>query len=687
MKKFLKAALFLVLLMVFSQVLSFAGGNTETPAPKTESAVSFLSNIDNSTSPGEDFFQYANGTWLKNNPIPDEYSRWMTFIILDLQVTEKLHDIMEKAAQNGNADTSSMEYKIGAFYATGMDEKKIEKDGINPLKGELAKIDSIKNLEDLTAVIAHMHRYTAIPLFDLGASPDYENSDFMILKIYQGGLGLPERDYYVNKDKASQETREKYVKHIANVFVLAGFKEDESKTFAKKIMDIETSLAIASKTNVELRDSKANNNKISFNQLKKIAPNFNWDIYFKDAGMNYDLKINVGQPEFIKAMSKALALYPLEDWKMYLKWNLINNNANYLSSDFVNEHFDFYNKYLSGAKVIQPRWKRVVKQTSNSLDEAVGEIFVNKYFPPEAKKRMLIMVNNLINTYGERIKNLDWMSKKTKQQALKKLNKIKIKIGYPDKWKDFSALVVKNDSYFANQMRVSNFWFNREIKKIGKPVDKTEWDMPPQTVNAFYSAQRNEIIFPAGILQPPFFDFNADDAVNYGAIGAIIGHEITHGFDDKGRNYDSDGNLKDWWTKQDEQNFIARSKLIVNEYSACIPIDDMHINGELTLGENIADLGGVTIALQALLMTPGFNANNKIEGFTPIQRFFLSWANVWRGNIRPAALKLALKTDVHSPGKYRTNIPLSNIQEFLEVFNIKSGDKMYRTEKDRAKIW
>lgn len=645
-------------------------------------------NMDLTVIPGNDFYEYANGNWLKNNPIPPEYSRWGAFEILREQNWKDLRTIFQEAAAKKDAETGSKWQKIGDFYYTGMDTIKIETEGVLPLAGLFKKIDDMKTPKDVQDVIAYFHRQGITPSFSLFSEQDKKNTDRVIAWLYQGGLGLPDRDYYLKDDQRSREIREAYVKHVTNIFKLMEDSPETAGKNASTVMNMETQLARASMTRLELRDPKATYHKMTLKELDRMTPYFDWTTYFKNVGLGDPGDINVAQPKFFKETNKMIKKIPVKDWKTYLRWHLIHESAPYLSSKFVDENFAFFGTFLSGTKKLLPRWKRVLNTTSRNLGELVGQIYVERYFPPESKTRMVQLVMNLKSALKNRIQNLDWMSEETKEKALAKLNAFGIKIGYPDKWIDYSSLNIKKDAYVLNVIRASQFETHRDLNKIGKPVDPTEWGMTPQTVNAYYHPFRNEVVFPAAILQPPFFNPEADDPVNYGAIGVVIGHEMTHGFDDQGRQYDAKGNLNDWWTKEDEKLFNERTQLLVNQFNQFTPVDTVHINGKLTLGENIADLGGLNVAYDALQRALDKNPPKaEIDGFTPDQRFFLGYAQVWRNNIRKKNLLLRLKTDVHSPGKYRVLGSLSNLKAFYTAFNVKKGDKMWRPESERAKIW
>jgi len=648
-------------------------------------------NIDTSVKPQDDFYLYANGAWLKQNPVPPEYSRWGSLEALAEKNNDALHKIAEKAANTHvDAKAAPEVQKVGDFYASGMDEKTIEAERIKPLAEELKRIDAIKDRADLLKAIANLHMIGVGAFFEFGSGPDEKDSTREIAQAVQGGLGLPDRDYYIKTDADSKKKRTAYIEHVTKVLTLLGEPASKAGGDAKKIMALETSLAKASRTRVELRDPQKNYNKMSQADLQKLTADWNWADYFKEINLAEPGDINVHQPEFFKAANAAFTNTSIDDWKTYLRWHLINAAAEDLSNDFVNEDFNFSGGVLRGTKKIKLRWKRVVASTDEALGEALGKLYVAEYFPPEAKARALEMINNLKAALADRIKTLDWMDEPTKQEALKKLAAMNVKIGYPDKWRDYSLLNIDRGPYVLNAMRAANFEVNRDLKKIGKPVDRTEWGMTPPTVNAYYNSNMNEIVFPAGILQPPFFDPKADDAVNYGGMGAVIGHEMTHGFDDQGRQFDAAGNLRDWWSPESAAKFEERSKAVVQQYSEYEPLPGAHVNGELTQGENIADIGGVKLAYAALQKALEKNPQareQKIDGFTPEQRFFLGWAQVWRANQREQDLRLRLNTDPHSPTHYRCNGPISNMPEFAKAFSLPDNCPMIRPADERANIW
>ncbi|HEX2866690.1 MAG TPA: M13 family metallopeptidase [Ignavibacteriales bacterium] len=686
MQNFIKP-LSLGTLLVLSLTVGAGTVHAKSGSKTKESKGLDLNTIDKNASPAVDFYEYAVGKWLKDNPIPDAYGRWGTFEVLAESNFKILKKILESSAADKKALKGSSAQQIGDFYSAGMDTVKIEKEGAKAMEPYLKEIDAVGDLKGLFEEIARLHSYGVSALFDFGSGADAKNSSMVIGQLGQSGLGLPDRDYYLKDDSRSKAIRAKYPEHVEKMFQLLGYSQEDAKKASEVVMNIETELAKVSMDRVEMRDPNKTYNKVSVSGLIDMSPEVNWSLYFKTIGWENPQDMNVAQPEFFKGLSSIIKEHSINDWKTYLKWHFIRRAAGYLSSNFVEESFDFNGKFLNGLRAMQPRWKRVMFAINGLFGEALGQLYVKETFSPEAKDRAKKIVGNLLEAMGERIKNVDWMSSETKDQALKKLAAFNVKIGYPDKWKDYSALEVKRDSYLENVIRASKFEMKRQLDKIGKPVDRTEWEMTPQTVNAYYNPLQNEIVFPAAILQPPFYDVNADDAVNYGAMGAVIGHEITHGFDDEGRQFDAQGNIKEWWTKDDAAKFSDRAKLIVEQYNSYFPVDSMNINGALTQGENIADLGGLNVAFTAFKKTREFKDGKSIDGFTPVQRFFLSWAQVWKNGIRKETLMNALKTDPHSPGKYRVNGPLSNIPEFLQAFKIKPGETMYRPENVRVKIW
>lgn len=567
-----------------------------------------------------------------------------------------------------------------------MDEARIEKLGATPLTPYFAQIDQMKNKKDLAKLLGHFHAQGLSGVFGFYAAQDEKNSSMIILNMYQGGLGMGNRDYYTEDDAHSKELRTKYVEYMAQMFELLGENNSNAKKIADKVMALETKLALTSLTRVEQRDPIKNYNKMSFAQFKKLVPEFDFTDYFKALGKANPGDINVTSMKFFQGINEIIKSTPMEDWKLYMKWQTINDNAAFLSNKFVDANFDFFGTVFSGRKKNLPRWKRVLNVASGSLGEAIGQLYVKKYFPPEAKSRMLELVGNLRKALSLRINNLTWMSDVTKAKAQEKLAAINVKIGYPDKWRSYQGLDITRENYFQNLINASAFETKYQLSKVGKPVDRSEWDMTPQTVNAYYSPNMNEIVFPAAILQPPFFNVDADDAVNYGGIGGVIGHEMTHGFDDQGRQYDKQGNLNDWWTADDAKKFEEHTKRLVDQYNS-YKIIDSHVNGELTLGENIADFGGITIAWEAYQLSQKSKKIAKIDGFTPAQRFLLSWAQVWRTNVRDEEALKRLRDDVHSPAEARVNAVMPNFPLFYEAFGVQPGDKLYRAPEERAIIW
>jgi putative endopeptidase len=649
------------------------------------------SSMDPSVRPADDFFLYANGGWIKRTEIPPEYSRWGSFNELIERNNDALHDIAEKA-ENTHVDPKLAPevQKVGDYYASGTDEKTIEAMRTKPLEEEFKNIDAVKDRNDLLKEIARLHIMGVNVLFNFGSGQDAKDSAREIAQAVQGGLGLPDRDYYTKTDEASKKLRDQYVDHVTKMLTLLGEPAATAADDAKKILALETKLAEASRTRVQLRDPQKNYNKMPLRQLQDLTPDWNWSDYFKDLDTLAPADVNVHQPEFFKTADDIFKSTSMDNWKAYLRWHLINSTAAELSNDFVNENFNFNDRILRGTEQIKPRWKRVVASTDGAVGEALGKLYVAFYFPPEAKARALELVSNLKEALADRIKTLDWMDEPTKKEAVKKLAAMGVKIGYPDKWLDYSLLRIDRGPFVLNAIRAEKFEAARDLNKIGKPVDPTEWGMTPPTVNAYYNPNMNEIVFPAGILQPPFFYANADDAVNYGGIGEVIGHEMTHGFDDQGRQFDAVGNLRDWWSPQSAAKFKERAQAIINQFNEYEPLPGLHVNGELTQGENIADLGGVKLAYAALQKALDKNPQaraQKIDGFTPEQRFFLSFATIWKSKQRDEDLKLRLNTDPHSPARYRVDGPLSNLSEFQKAFNVPDGSPMVRAADKRVNIW
>ncbi|MFZ5940446.1 MAG: M13 family metallopeptidase [Bacteroidota bacterium] len=644
------------------------------------------SDLDRSVMPGDDFYRFANGGWLDSHPIPDEFSRYGTFDLLREDNKKLVKELVEQVSAQ-EAESGSIARKVGDYFKTGMDSAVIDAMGFEPLKPELERIAALENKQQLTAYLTMLYAQGTPTLFYYFGSPDLENSSMVLGNLHQGGMGLTDVDYYRADDERSAGIREEYKRYISRLFTLTGVAAEDADARAARILAFETRLARAAMTRLEQRNPYATFNKMSVDQLGSICPSVDWNAFFEANGVNGATEINVRQPKFIAELDAMLKEIPMAEWKEYLTWNLLNQSTAYLSSDFESASFEFYGKFLSGKEVNQPRWKRVLSSTEGAMGEALGQLFVEKYFPPQAKERMLTLVENLRYALGVRIRNLDWMSEATKEEALAKLATMNVKIGYPDVWRDYSGLEVGESSYYLNHRMAAAFNMAYELSKIGKPVDPNEWGMTPQTVNAYYSPQRNEIVFPAGILQPPFFYFEADDAINYGAIGVVIGHEMTHGFDDQGRQYDKDGNLKDWWTKEDADRFMERAEVLVKQYDSFIVLDTVHADGKLSLGENIADLGGLNIAFTAVKKAWEENSPSELSGFTPEQRFFLAYAHIWANNIRDKEMLRLTKEDVHSLGKFRVNGPLPNLQEFYDAFHLDETNGMYIPVEDRALIW
>lgn len=643
-------------------------------------------NLDTTIPPGTSFYDYACGGWMANNPLPPEYSRFGSFDMLAENNREQVKGLIEKLAATPHAQ-GSIEQKIGDLYSIAMDSVTLNSQGYEPIKADLERIAKIQNKQELTAELARLNQYGIFPYFALYVGADDKNSVMNIVHTYQAGLGMGQRDYYLATDEATSAIREAYKKHVASMFELAGFTPEQAKKSAADVYEVEHKLAEAFLSPVELRDPHANYNITTLEELQTQYDAISWSTLLTDSGFEGIETIDVGQPRALIAANEILNKLPLDKHKAYLEWNIINSAASFLSDDLNNQNFEFYGKVMSGTEKMQPRWKRAVGTVNGSLGEAVGQMYVEAYFPPAAKQRMVDLVSNLQTALGERINELDWMGEETKVKALEKLNTFHVKIGYPDKWKDFSTLPIEKDSYWDNIKR-ANAWEHKEmVAKAGKPVDKDEWFMSPQTVNAYYNPTTNEICFPAGILQYPFFDMDADDAFNYGAIGVVIGHEMTHGFDDQGRQYDKDGNLKDWWTEEDGKNFEARAKVMAEFFDHIEVAPGVFANGEFTLGENIADHGGLQVSYQAFKeATKDLPLEDK-DGFTPEQRFFLAYANVWAGNIRPEEVLNRTKTDPHSLGRWRVDGALPHIDNWYAAFGITENDSLFVPKDKRVSIW
>ncbi|MFL5600520.1 MAG: M13 family metallopeptidase [Gemmatimonadaceae bacterium] len=644
-------------------------------------------NLDRSVSACTDFYQFANGGWISRNPIPAAFSVWGSFAELQENNQGNLLTILRAAAASGNPQANADLRKLGVFYSSCMDSVGAERAGAQPIKAELDRIAAINNRAGVEAEVARLHARAIPLLFNFGAQQDLKNSTSVIAGLSQGGLSLPDRDYYLNNDKRYADIRANYTDHVARMFQLIGEPASQATADAQKVLAIETALATPSMTRVQRRDPNANYHRMTSAELAQLAPGFNWSSFFAGEGRADISTINVQNPAFVKAADSMLTSTPLDSWKAYLRWKVLDATAQSLSSAFVNEDFRF-SSTLSGTKEMLPREKRCARATDQGLRDALGQAYVSQYFTPQAKQRALEMVRNLESVFRDRLQTLGWMTDTTKTQATAKLAAFTNKIGYPDKWRDYSTLTIKPGHFLDNQLAVQQYERRRTLSRIGQPVDRTEWGMTPPTVNAYYNPSMNEIVFPAGILQPPFFDPNADDAVNYGGMGAVIGHEMTHGFDDQGAQFDAQGNLRNWWGASDLDKFKKGTGLVASQFDAYTVLDSVHVNGKLTLGENLADLGGLSVAYAALEKALAEKGRPPlIDGFTPEQRFFLAWAQIWRQNITPEALRVRINTDPHSPGRWRTNGPLSNLPQFAAAFGCKPGDPMVRPDSVRPVIW
>ena len=645
-------------------------------------------NLDRTCAPCKDFNQFANGGWDAKNPIPAAYPSWGVDNVVNERNRDVLHKILEEASQNASAPHGSIDQKIGDYYGSCMDTQKIDREGLKPLQPELDRIQQVSNVAGLEAEIVHFQNMGIDAFFGVDSTQDLKDSTQVTGEVDQAGLGLPDRDYYTRDDPKSKDQRAEYVKHVAKMFELMGDPVGTAATESQTVLDLETQLAKASQTVVERRDPDNVYHRMPQSGLRTLAPNFPWENYFSAVGLAGKGDVNVTAPNFFKEMNGLIVAQPLDKWKVYLRWHLINGTARALSTPFVDEDFHFKGTILTGTKEILPRWKRCVSATDGALGEALGQAYVKKAFPPEAKARALTMVKNLEAALADDIRQLPWMSEPTRQQALTKLQAITNKIGYPDKWRDYSTLDIERGTYVENRFRALQFEFHRDLNKVGKPVDRTEWGMSPPTVNAYYNPQLNEIVFPAGILQPPFFDFQADDALNYGSMGAIIGHEMTHGFDDEGSKFDGQGNRKNWWTPDDQKKFDARGACIATQFDGFAVEDKLHENGKLVEGESIADLGGLAIAYAAYQKSlEGKPRPRDIDGYTPEQRFFIGYAQSWAENLRPEYARLLTNVDPHPLPQFRVIGPLSNFPPFAKAFSCKAGDAMVRPAASRCEIW
>lgn len=643
--------------------------------------------MDTTVRPGDDFFAYANGTWIKNNKIPADESTYGIGELVEKELRNRLLKINEDAVKKG--DKTGTGQQIGDFWYSAMDTTDIEKNGISSLKDELDKIAALKTKDDVLAQTVRMHIYGADAFYNEGVSQDPKRSDVQAYMLMQGGLGMPNRDYYFNTDARTTKIRDMYPGYIARILTLSGIDSTQAKAKAAAIMKLETSLAKSSRKLAELRDPYKNYNKYAIADLKKLSPGINWAEYLKQAGVTHVDSVIVGQPEFYKALDKELSATDMQTLRDYLAFHLVSSMASYLSKPFVDANFDFYSKAIRGAEEQHPRWRRALQAEEGAIGEALGQLFVKEYFDAKAKARYEQIVENVRNAYKARMEKLDWMSDSTKKKAIHKLMAITKKVGYPDHWKDFSTLKIDRGPYVQNMMRASEWWTRYSLAKLGKPVDRTEWDMTPQTYNAYYNESNNEIVLPAAMMTVPGYkDAELDDALVYGYTAAsTVGHEITHGFDDQGRQFDEHGNLSSWWSDQDTAQFIKRANVLIEQFNKMNPLDTLHINGHATLGENLADLGGILIGLDAFKQTETYKKGGKISGLTPLQRYFLGYSLGWLLVQRPETMANQLMTDVHSPAKYRVNGPFPNVPEFYEAFGVKPGDKLYIPDSLRVHLW
>lgn len=646
-----------------------------------------LANMDTTVSAGTDFFRYACGGWNDAHPLTAEYSRYGTFDELFENSQKQLRELIEGLAAQKNNQAGSAAQKIGDLYNMAMDSVTLNKQGAEPVKAMLDKIAGLKDKSEIVPMMTEMAHIGIGTYFHSYVYADPKNSSLNIFQMGQGGINLGEKEYYLDTDSITQNIREQYKLYIGKLFQLAGFSEADAQQKVADVMEIETAIAKVSRSATELRDPEANYHKMSFDELKKTIAGIDWDAYMKGLGIQAPAELNVEQVEPIQEVARLMNTLPLSKHVSYLEYNLLDAAASCLSDDFVAARFDFYGKVLSGRQVNQPRWKRAVNSVNGMLGELVGEMYVEKYFPATAKERMVKLVKNLQTALGERIDAQEWMSDSTKIRAHEKLAAFHVKVGYPDKWKDYSKLEIKNDSYWANVCRASEWGFNDMYSRIGEPVDKDEWLMTPQTVNAYYNPSTNEICFPAAILQPPFFNMEADDAANYGAIGVVIGHEMTHGFDDQGRQFDKDGNLTDWWAPGDADRFKERAQVMVDFFNKIEVLPGLQANGELTLGENLADHGGLNVAYLAFQNATKDAPLGVVDGFTPEQRFFLAYATLWAGNIRDEQIRVYTKSDPHSLGKWRVNGALPHIQAWYDAFHITPSDPLYVAPENRVNVW
>ncbi|TAE28652.1 MAG: M13 family peptidase [Cytophagales bacterium] len=641
-------------------------------------------NMSLSVKPGDDFYQYANGEWLKKNPIPASKTSWGSFNILRDKSLDAMKTLLDEATKSTNR--GRLYQMVGDFYASGMDSAAIDQKGFDPIKADLARVDGLKNKADMLNEMAYQRTQGNGMLFGFFVGQDRKNVSKYLPQISQGGTSLPDRDYYLKNDPRSQKIRDAYRDHLTKLFGLIGEEPSRASQNADLVMRLETALAKAQMARVDMRDPYKTYNKLTVADLSKQTPGINWSDLMPKMGVRGQDTVLVQNPSFMRATDSLLTATPVEDLKTYMRWNLLKGSASYLSDAFVKQNFAFQ-RVLTGQKEQTPRWQRMSGMIDGTLGDLLGQLYVQKYFKPEAKQRMMVLVDNLEASFKEHINGLDWMSANTKKRALTKLVSFKRKIGYPDKWKNYDGVTIRRDDFYGNVKSASKWSYNYMINRLGKPVDRTEWGMTPPTVNAYYNPVNNEIAFPAAILQFPFFDPDADDAVNYGGIGAVIGHEMTHGFDDSGRQYDADGTMRDWWGKDDAANFKKRADQVKEQFFGFKVLDSLKVNGQLTLGENLADLGGLAIAYDAFKKTKQGKGKVEIDGFTPDQRFFLSWAQIWRTNVLPETQAQLIMTDSHSPGQYRCNGPVSNIDAWYKAFNVQAGDKMYKAPDQRIRVW
>jgi putative endopeptidase len=666
-------------------LLATLGASTSAGPAVPESPGFSTNHMDFSVRPADDFFRYAAGSWVRNNPVPADKSRWTGFIQLQERNWHFIREILKESSTNRNAGTALRQ--VGDFYRAAIDTNRLEKLRFEAIAHDLKRIAALKEDRDLLGLLADFHRRGIRPCFNVDVRPDAKQSDVYALHLGQGGLSLPDRDYYLQESFSKQ--LQAFREHIARMLQLLGLPEAQAKHEAAMVVEIETALAQASKSRVELRDSVANYNKFSVGQITAEYPDLPLAGYLKAIGAGPIQEVIIGQPAFLQAMYGLLLDRPLDDWKIYLKWHTLNNAAPYLHAAAEDESFAFYGKILRDQQVPEPRWQRGARFIDGSIGEALGQLYVARYFPPQARQRMAELVENIKVVFRDRLTKLDWMTPATREKGLAKFERFTQKIGHPEQFRDYSAVEIRPDDLLGNVQRAHAFEVRRRLARVGQPVDKTEWNMTPQTVNAYFSGTQNEIVFPAGILQPPFFDPALDDAVNYGAIGVVIGHEITHGYDDQGRKFDANGNLNDWWQEADREAFEARAKRVVDQYSAYEALPGLPLNGQLTLGENIADLGGTSIAYEALqrALEKDPVKRKKIDGLTPEQRFFISLSQMWRINCRDAEIRRLVTVDPHSPGQFRAIGAHVNMAEFFRAFSIKEGDKMWRAPEERSKIW